>query len=160
HNDLSKLPELAADLVHRRVAMIVTVGGTPAALAAKAATTTIPIIFQIGSDPVQIGLIASLNRPGGNITGIVSMNLELSAQRLAFFPELLPAAGRLPALVNPNNPVNESLLADVHAAPSTMGRQIEILTASTNREIDTAFATLLQKRTDALLVSADTLFLN
>jgi len=160
HNDLSRLPELAADLVGRRVAVIVTVGGTPAALAAKAATTTIPIIFQIGSDPVQIGLTESLNRPGGNITGIVSMNLELNAKRLGLLHELVPAAARFAVLVNPNNPANESLITDVQAAASTIGRQIESLTASTNREIDAAFATLLQKRTDALLVSADTLFLN
>jgi putative ABC transport system substrate-binding protein len=160
HQDLGRLPELAADLVGRRVALIIAPGSTPAALAAKAATTTIPIIFQIGGDPVQIGLVASLNRPGGNVTGIVSMTVELGAKRLDLLHELLPAAARFGVLANPNNPISKSLIMDAQAAASTIGREIEALSAGTNREIDAAFATLLQKRTDALLVSPDTLFLD
>jgi putative ABC transport system substrate-binding protein len=160
HNDLSRLPELASDLVGRRVAVIVTPASTPAALAAKAATTTIPIIFQIGSDPVQIGLVASLNRPGGNVTGIASMSLEVGTKRLGLLHELVPAAARFAVLVNPNNPISKWLITDAQAAASTIGRQIEAITASTNREIDAALATLLQRRTDALLVMPDTLFLN
>jgi putative ABC transport system substrate-binding protein len=160
HHDLARLPDMAADLVGRQVAVIVAPGSTPAALAAKAATTTIPVIFQIGGDPVQIGLVASFNRPGGNVTGIASMNVELGAKRLGLLHELLPAAARFAVLVNPDNPTSKSLITDAQAAASTIGRKIEALAAGTNREIDAAFATLPQKRTDALLVSPDTLFLD
>ena len=156
HNELDRLPELAADLVRRRVAVIATPGSTPAALAAKAATTTIPIVFSTGGDPVQVGLVASLNRPGGNVTGITNMNAELGAKRLGLLHELLPGAARFAVLVNPNSPNAESMITDVQAAASAIGRQIEVLTASTNREIDAAFASLVQKRADALLVSPPT----
>jgi putative ABC transport system substrate-binding protein len=159
HNENDRLPELAADLVRRRVAVIAAPAGAAAALAAKAATTTIPIVFQTSADPVQIGLVASLNRPGGNVTGIASMNNELVAKRLGLLHELLPGAARFAVLFNPNTP-NTSSIADAQAAAATVGRQIEVLFAGTNREIDTAFASLVEKRADALLVSPDVLFTN
>jgi ABC-type uncharacterized transport system substrate-binding protein len=155
YNDNARLPELTAELVRRRVAVIATPGSTPSALAAKAATTTIPIVFSIGPDPVELGLVASLNRPGGNITGITSMNAELGAKRLGLLHELLPSAERFAVLVNPSNRAAEPLTRDVQAAGSALGRQIEILNASTARGIDTAFASLVQGRADALVVSPD-----
>ena len=159
HNQSDRLPELAADLVRQRVAVI-AVGSVAAALAAKAATTTIPIVFAFGADPVQFGLVDSLNRPGGNVTGMSSMQHELVAKQLGLLHELLPGATRFAVLVNPNNPTIGSVIADLQAAALTIGRQIEVLSASTNREMDTAFASALQKRTDALLVSPDGLFNN
>ena len=159
HNQSDRLPELAADLVRQRVAVI-AVGSVAAGLAAKAATTTIPIVFAFGADPVQFGLVDSLNRPGGNVTGMSSMQQELVAKQLGLLHELLPGATRFAVLVNPNNPTTESVIADLQAAALTIGRQIEVLSASTNREMDTAFASALQKRTDALLVSPDGLFNN
>ena len=159
-NDLSRIPELVADLVRRRVAVIATPGSSATALAAKAATTTIPIVFSIGLDPVQLGLVASLNRPGGNITGVNSMSNELVAKRLGLLHELLPTAARFAVLVNPKNPTTESLKKDVEAAAATIGPRIEFFTASTGAEIDVAFASLVQKRADALLVHPDNLFIN
>jgi putative ABC transport system substrate-binding protein len=158
YNDIAQLPKLAADLVDRRVAVIATPGSTPSALAAKAATATIPIVFGIGPDPVEIGLVASLNRPGGNITGITSMNAELGAKRLGLLHELLPSAVRFAVLVNPNNRNAEPLSRDAQATASAIGREIEIFAAGSAREIDAAFVSLLQKRADALLVSPDPLF--
>jgi len=158
YNDNARLPELAADLAQRRVAVIATPGSTPSALAAKAATTTIPIVFGIGPDPVEIGLVASLNRPGGNITGVSSMNAELGAKRLGLLHELLPTAVRFAVLVNPNNRNAEALTRDAQATASALSREVEILPASNTREIDAAFVSLLQKRADALLVSPDPLF--
>src|SRR6516162_9326009 len=159
-NDLSRIPELVADLVRRRVAVIATPGSSATALAAKAATTTIPIVFSIGLDPVQLGLVDSLSRPGGNITGVNSMSNELVAKRLGLLHELLPTATRLGVLVNPQNPTTESLKKDVEAAATAIGPQIEFFTASTGAEIDTAFASLVQKRADALVVHPDNLFIN
>jgi putative ABC transport system substrate-binding protein len=160
-NEFDRLPELATDLVRRRVSVIVTsAGGTAPALAAKTATTTIPIVFGTGGDPVQMGLVASLNRPGGNITGIAIMNVEIVPKRLGLLRELLPGAARFGVLVNPNNPNTEPIIKDAQAAGPALGRQIEILTAGTNREIDTVFASLAQKRVDALLVNPDPLFVN
>ena len=155
YNDNARLPELTADLVGRRVAVIATPGSTPSALAAKAATTTIPIVFGVGPDPVEIGLVASLNRPGGNATGISSMNAELGAKRLGLLRELLPSAVRFAVLVNPNNRNAEALTRDAQATASAIGGQIEIFTAGNTRDIDAAFASLSQKRTDALLLSPD-----
>ena len=153
-----RLPELAAELVRRRAAVIVTPLSVAAARAAKAATTTIPIVFGFGADPVETGLVASLNRPGGNVTGVATMNAELGAKRLGLLQELLPAT-RVALLVNPSTRlVAEAVIADVQAAASAIGRQVEVLNASTAREIDTAFATLLQKRINALLVSPDLFF--
>ena len=159
-NDLSRIPELVADLVRRRVAVIATPGSSAAALAAKAATTTIPIVFSLGLDPVQLGLVDSLSRPGGNITGVNSMSNELVAKRLGLLHELLPTATHLGVLVNPQNPTTESLKKDVEAAATAIGLQIEFFTASTGAEIDTAFASLVQKRADALGVHPDNLFIN
>ena len=155
-----RLPELAVDIVRRKVAVITTPGSTPAALAAKAATMTIPIVFSIGADPVQAGLVASLNRPGGNVTGISSMNLELGAKRLGLVHELVPGAARFAVLVDPNSPATEPLIKDVQAAASAIGRQIEVLTATTSGEIDAAFASLVAKRVNALVLTPGSLFNN
>jgi putative ABC transport system substrate-binding protein len=158
-NQTDRLPELAADLVRRRVTVIATMGGLSPALSAKAATTTIPIVFGSGGDPVEAGLVASLNRPGGNLTGISFMIVELMPKRLGLLHELLPRAIRFAVLVNPNINAQPSINA-VQAAASSIGRQIEVVYAATNREIDTAFTVLLQKRADALLVNAAPLFNN
>jgi putative tryptophan/tyrosine transport system substrate-binding protein len=155
HNENDRLPELAADLVRRRVTVIVTPNFIAAALAAKAATATIPIVFGGGFDPVQAGLVASLNQPGGNLTGVSFMSVETGGKRLGLLHELLPGAARFAMLVNPTNPNAEPNITEARAATSVIGRQIEVLTASTNRDIDTAFASL---RADALLVSPEPLF--
>jgi putative ABC transport system substrate-binding protein len=154
------MPELAADLVRLRVAVIATPGSTAAAAAAKSATTTIPIVFSGGGDPVQTGLVASLNRPGGNVTGVSSMSGELGAKRLELLQELVPRAARFAVLVNPNNPLAEAFVTDVRAAAAAIGRQIEVFTAGTGRDIDTAFTMLLEKRADALQVGPDPLFVS
>jgi putative tryptophan/tyrosine transport system substrate-binding protein len=159
-NDYSRLPEMVADLVRRRVSVIAAMGGTPAALAAKALTATIPIVFSTGSDPVLTGLVASLNRPGGNVTGITFMTAELSAKQLGLMHELLPGAARFGMLVDPQSPNAEIATQDARTAVTTLGRQIEVLSASSSREIDTAFASLKQKRVEALLVSPTPLFSN
>src|SRR5262245_36283052 len=160
NNENNQLPELAADLARRRVAVIVTPVSTAAALAAKAATTTIPVVFSAGADPVQAGLVASLNRPGGNFTGVHFLAAALGAKRLGLLRELRPEAARFALLVNPNNPVTaETMIKDVTAAATTIGRQIEIITAGSYRDIDAAFAALVQKRADALLVMPDPMFL-
>jgi putative ABC transport system substrate-binding protein len=154
-----RLPALAAELVRRRVAVIVTPGSTAATLAAQAATATIPIVFIIGANPMKIGLVASLNRPGGNATGINDFGVEIGAKRLGLLHELLPGAARFGVLVNPDNPfITESFVTELQMAASAIGRQIEVVTASTNGDIDTAFATLVKKRADALLISPDALF--
>jgi putative ABC transport system substrate-binding protein len=152
NNDNARLPELAADLVRRRVAVIVTPGSTPAVLAAKALTTTIPIVFSTASDPVQFGLVASFNRPGGNVTGFNTMNVELGAKRFGLLHELIPGEARFAMLLDPTNSAAELHITVAQTAAATIGRQIEFLNASTNREIDAAFASLAQKRIDALLV--------
>jgi putative ABC transport system substrate-binding protein len=155
-NDYDRLPELAADLVRRQVAVIVTLGDEGAAIAAKAATSSIPIFFHTGRDPVEIGLVASLNRPGGNVTGVTSMNAELAAKRLELLRELVPAATRFALLVSPRFAGLESMTRELRAAASA-GRQIEVIFASTDREIDAAFATLVQNRADGLLVNPEQL---
>jgi ABC-type uncharacterized transport system substrate-binding protein len=160
YGDNGRLPELMADLVHRRVAVIVTPGSTQAALSAKAATKSIPVMFSVGTDPVEIGLVASFSHPGGNVTGITSLNSELAAKRLGLMLELLPNAVRFAVLVNPSNRNAEALTRDAQAAASTIGRQVEILAASTPREIDAAFASAAQKRSDALVVSPEPLLDN
>ena len=154
-----RLPALAAELARQRVAVIATPGSTATTLAAKAATATIPIVFSIGTDPVKIGLVASLNRPGGNATGISDFGVEIAAKRLGLLHELLPTATRFGVLVNPDNPyLTESFVTELQTAASAIERQIEVVTASTNGDIDTAFATLIKKRADALLISPDPLF--
>ena len=158
HTDNSRLPELAADLVHRRVNVIVTPASTPAALAAKAATTTIPIVFGIGFDPVEAGLVDSLNRPGGNVTGVNYVQNELSLKRLGLLLELLPKAARFAVLANPSNPATGALIKEAQTGAVAIGGQIEVLTATTNRDIDAIFTRLAQNPVDALLVNADPLF--
>jgi ABC-type uncharacterized transport system substrate-binding protein len=161
HNDNDQLPALAADLVRRRVAVIVALFSTGAALAAKTATTTIPIVFYTAGDPVQAGLVASLSRPGANVTGVTTMAVELGAKRLGLLHELLPGAARFAVLVNPTNPaVAEPFVKEVQEAAAAIGRQIEFFITSTNSDIDAAFASLVQKRADAFLYSPDPLFNN
>jgi putative tryptophan/tyrosine transport system substrate-binding protein len=157
HLKNDQLGELAADLVRRQVAVIATPGSIAAALAAKAATTTIPIVFMSGTDPVQEGLVTSLNRPGGNVTGVGAMNVELAAKRLGLLHELVPGAAPLAVLYNPNNP-DKSLIPQLRAAALAIGRQVEFLAAGTNRDIEPAFVNLVQKRAGALLISPDPLF--
>jgi putative tryptophan/tyrosine transport system substrate-binding protein len=156
-----RLPALMADLVRRRVAVIATPAGNLAALAAKAATTTTPIVFGVGEDPVKLGLVASLARPGGNLTGINFFANELAAKRLAFLQELVPKAVRIAMLVNPANiPTTETALRDIPEAARAIGLQIQVLNASTSREIEAAFATLARDRADALFVAPDTFFVS
>jgi putative ABC transport system substrate-binding protein len=157
-SQLARLPDLAADLVRRRVAVIVTPLSAAAALSAKAATATIPIVFSTGGDPVSSGLVSSLNRPGGNVTGVVTMNAELGAKRLGLLQELLPAATRFAVMVNRSSPVAEAAIADAQTAAPAIGRPVDVLTAGTNREIDAAFATVVQTRTAAIFVSPDPFF--
>jgi len=154
-----RLSELAADLVHRRVSVIATPGTTAATLAAKAATTTIPIVFGSGDDPVKLGLVSSLARPGGNLTGINFFSIETVAKRLGLLHELVPKAVRIAVLVNPANaPQTEVMLRDIPAAARAIGLQIQILNASTSREIDAAFTTIARDRADALFIAPDSLF--
>jgi putative ABC transport system substrate-binding protein len=159
-NQVDRLPELAADLVQLRVAVIVA-PGLPSTLAAKAATTSIPIVFGVGADPVQLGLVASLNRPGGNLTGFNAFNAELGAKGLTLLHELMPSIATIGFLENPNNPyVNELTTRDVLAAAPVIGLQVQVLKAGTDREIDAAFVSLVQARTGALLVVGDAFFNN
>jgi putative ABC transport system substrate-binding protein len=154
-----RLPSLMADLVRRSVAVIATPGGNYAAQAAKAATTTIPIVFSVGDDPVKLGLVASLARPGGNATGINFFAQELVAKRLGLLHDLVPKAVRIAVLVNPANVTTaEVTLREIPEAARSLGLQIQVLDASSSREIETAFATLVRERADALLVAADAFF--
>jgi putative ABC transport system substrate-binding protein len=154
-NQLDRLPVLAAELARRPVSVIVASGGTPVALRVKAATTTIPIVFLAAEDPVRLGLVASLARPGGNLTGINFFSAELVAKRLELLLELVPAGTRVAVLVNPANVTNaESTLRDMEPAARAMGQQIQVFNASTSREIDGAFTTLVRERPDALLSAA------
>ena len=158
-NQLDRLPELAAELVRRQVAVIAAPTTYPV-LAAKAATTTIPIVFIAPEDPVRLGLVASLARPGGNLTGINLFSGELAAKRLEFLREMVPGAARIAVLVNPANAMTtETTLRDVQSAAGSMGLQIQVLNASTIREINAAFATLVRERPDAVFVGLD-VFLN
>jgi putative tryptophan/tyrosine transport system substrate-binding protein len=159
-NRYDRLPELAAELVRSRVAVIVATGNMATALAAKAVTTTTPIVFMNSGDPVQAGLVASLNRPGGNITGVSNMVVELGAKQLGLLHELVPGTARVAVLINPISPLAESLIIDLQGAASAIGRQIEVLTAANNREIDAAVASVAQIKAGALLVTTDTLFLS
>ena len=160
-NQFDRLPALAAELVRRQVAVIVATGGTLPALAAKAATTTIPIVFGVGDDPVRLGLVASLARPGGNATGINFFLGELTAKRLEILRELVPAAVRVAVLVNPANAARtEATTRDAQRAAQAMALQIKIFTASTTGEIHAAFESLARERPDALFVGSDPLFTN
>ena len=159
-NQTDRLPALAAELARRQVAVIAA-PGPPAALAAKAATTTIPIVFLMNEDPVRLGLVASLARPGGNLTGINIFSAELAAKRLDLLRELVPGAARVGVLVNPvNATTTESTLRDVEPAARAIGLQIQVLNASTSREIDAAFATFVRERPDAVFVGADSFFVS
>jgi len=154
-----RMPELAADLVRRQVAVIAAPASTAGALAAKAATSNIPIVFGTGSDPVALGLVASLNRPGGNATGIVSLNVELTAKRLGLLRELAPRATRFVALVNRSAVMTDAIIKEVHASVPTLGVPVEILYAgNSDRDIEAAFANLSQKPGAALLVTVDSFF--
>jgi putative ABC transport system substrate-binding protein len=155
-----RLAALADALVHRQVAVMVAIGGEISALAAKTATASIPIVVAFGGDPVKSGLVPSLNRPGGNITGVSSFIFELEPKRLGLLRELRPDATTIAVLVNPNSPNGEMQANDIQAAARSAGQQIDILNASTIREIDAAFARLAQIRADALLVAADPVFFN
>ena len=152
-NQLDRLPTLAAELIRRQVNVIAAGGGLLSAEAAKAETRTIPILFLVAQDPVQLGLVASLNRPGGNLTGINILAAELAAKRLELLRELLPGAIRIAALVDPANArTTESTLKELQAAVRVMGMQLEVINASTSRELDAAFVTFVSKRPDALFV--------
>jgi putative ABC transport system substrate-binding protein len=153
------LPELMADLVRRRVAVIATPGSNPAALAAKAATTAIPIVFGVGVDPVQLGLVASLARPGGNATGVNFLIGDVAAKRLGLLHELVPKAARIGVLVNPTNAsITEATMRAIPEAARALGLEIQVLDAGTSRDIDAAFASLVRERADALYVAPDALF--
>ena len=158
-NQIDRLPAFAAELVRRRVGAIAVAGGATAAFAAKAATTTIPVIFGVSDDPVRLGLVASLARPDGNLTGINFLSAELTAKRLELLRELAPGAVRVAVLVNPVNATNtETTLRDVEPAARAMGLQIQVLNASTSREINAAFATIARERPDALFLPIDAFF--
>jgi len=157
-NRLDRLPALAADLVRHQVAVIIATP-TPAAVAAKAATQSIPIVFTTGADPVEIGLVASLNRPGGNLTGMANLTTAVAAKRLALLHELMPAATLIAYLVNPTNPVfAEPETKELQAAARTLGVRLLILNASDPSEFEAAFATLVLGRAGGLVVGSDTLF--
>jgi putative ABC transport system substrate-binding protein len=159
-NQYERLPEMAMDLVRRRVSVIAAPGSMAAALAAKAVTTAIPIVFSGAGDPVQIGLVASLNRPGGNVTGITSMNTEIGEKRFGLLRELLPSATRFGVLLNPSAPTTQVIISELRRQATAVESQMEVLEASSNNDIDAAFASLAQKRIDALLVSPQPLFSN
>jgi putative ABC transport system substrate-binding protein len=152
-------PALMADIVHRRVAVIAALGATPTAIAAKAATATIPIVFSVGQDPVRLGLVATLARPGGNATGFNFFSQEVTTKRMSFLHELVPKAGRIAVLVNPASATTaEITLQAVQDAARAIGLQIQVLNASTSREIDAAFATLQREHLDGLFVAPDSFF--
>jgi putative ABC transport system substrate-binding protein len=153
-----RLPALAAELVRRQVTVIVTSGSTAAALAAKAATTMIPIVFPISIDPVAFGLVPNLNRPGGNLTGVTSLNGELYPKRLELLHELIPAATTIALLVNPTSSNVETATRDARAAARTLGVRLEVLRASTERDFDAAFASMAQLGAGALMISSDASF--
>jgi putative ABC transport system substrate-binding protein len=160
NNDPDRLPGLAADLVHRQVRVIVAFGSVPAASAAKAATNAIPIVFGFGSDPVQQGIVASLNRPGGNVTGMTSLSTVLVGKQLGMLHELLPKASHFGLLQFSSSPVQEPMVKDAQATASAIGGTIEVLTASTSGEIDTVFTRIAnEKRVQGLLVWNNPFFL-
>ena len=156
-----RLPALAADLVRRQVNVIAAPGSTPAALAAKAATATIPVIFQVGTDPVAAGLVASLARPAGNVTGVTNINTELVPKRLELLRELIPTANIIALLVNPTSPfITESISKDLQSATRALGLQLHILNASTEHDFDTVFATFTKLRADVLVIAPDAMFIS
>jgi putative ABC transport system substrate-binding protein len=156
---LDRLPELTADLVHRSVAVLVTAGGAPSAIAAKAATSTIPIVFVIGGDPVALGLATSLSRPGGNVTGMTIITADLAPKRLGLLRELLPHATTFAVLTNPNTPEGRVQSSSMRSVAQEMGLKLRIIEASDEKGIESAFARLAQDKADALLVGSDPIFL-
>jgi putative ABC transport system substrate-binding protein len=154
----SRLAALAAELVSRHVNVIVAPGGAPAAFAARSATSSIPIIFEMGGDPVKLGLVESLNRPGGNLTGVASLNVQLSAKRLEFLREVVPAATVVAALVNSTSPTTDSQLGQLRTAASALGVELQVLRASTEQDIDGAFDELRRLRAGGLVIASDTFF--
>jgi putative tryptophan/tyrosine transport system substrate-binding protein len=157
HND--RLPRLAAELVHRQVAVIAAAGGTPSALAAKAATATIPIVFGVAVDPVQVGLVVSLSRPGGNLTGVTNLNAEVGPKRLELLHELLPSAPSFGVLVDPTSPTLAQAFSDrLQPAAHALGVQLHVLHASTESDLDTVFATLVQLRASGLIIGPGSFF--
>jgi putative tryptophan/tyrosine transport system substrate-binding protein len=158
-NQNDRLPALAADLVRSQVTVIAVIGSTPGALAAKAATTTIPIVFQVGVDPVQVGLVASLARPGGNLTGVATLNYELVPKRLDLLHEMIPTATVIGLLVNPSNPlVAVTQSRELQAVAGTLGPKVHVLHASTERDFERVFASLVQLRAGGLVISSDAFF--
>jgi putative ABC transport system substrate-binding protein len=155
---IDRLPALAAELVRLQVAVIITPGSSPATRAAKAATSKIPIVFSVGADPVQMGLVDSLNRPGGNLTGLSEMNAAIGPKRFELLRQIVPKAARFGVLVNPKNLLTEFAVREAQAAAAKIGRQIEVLAASTDRDIDVVFDNLMQKQVDALVVTPEPLF--
>jgi putative tryptophan/tyrosine transport system substrate-binding protein len=153
-----RLPDLAADLVARQVTVIVAPGGAPAALAAKSATTSIPIVFEMGADPIAIGLVASLARPGGNLTGVSSLNVEVTPKRLEILHEAIPTGAVVAVLLNPTSPTADSQFKQLQEAARTLALQLHVLHASTEGDFDKVFATLLQLRPKGLVVASDTFF--
>ena len=153
-----RLPALAAELVHRQVAVIVAAGGSPSAVAAKAATATIPIVFAVAVDPVEVGLVVSLTQPGGNLTGVSNLNVEVGPKRLELLHELVPTATIIAVLENPTSPTAEPFSRALQPAARALGLQLHVLHASTDRDFDTVFATLVQLRAGALVISPDTFF--
>jgi putative tryptophan/tyrosine transport system substrate-binding protein len=154
-----RLPPLAAELVQQQVALIATLGNTASALAAKAATSTIPIVFRIAADPVEVGLVASLSRPGGNLTGVTTLGVELGPKQLALLHEVVPRATVVALVVNPTNPaLAETQSRAIPAAASTLGLSLHVLNASTDRDFDTVFARLAQLRAGALVIGVDAFF--
>jgi putative ABC transport system substrate-binding protein len=158
-NQIDRLPTLAADLVSRGVTVVVTIGGDNSIRAAKAASTTIPVVFVTGFDPVAAGFVASLNRPGGNLTGVNFLVVLTVAKRLGLLSELAPAAATIGMLVNPDNPNAESTMGDAQAAAETLGKKLVVFRARTERDLDTAFATFVQQKVEAVLVESDPFFL-
>jgi putative tryptophan/tyrosine transport system substrate-binding protein len=150
-----RLPALAAELVRRRVAVIVAIGGVASARAAKSATSTVPIVFLVGRDPVELGFVGSYNRPGGNMTGVHLLNLELAAKRLELLRELVPNAATIAVLINPDNPNNRANAENLEATARVGGQRVIVLNANAARDFEPAFATLLQQRAQALIVAAD-----
>jgi putative tryptophan/tyrosine transport system substrate-binding protein len=159
-NQAERLPAMAAELVRRRVSLIVATGGGQAPLAAKAATTALPIVFNTADDPVSLGLVASLAQPGGNVTGVSILSTELSAKRLELLHALAPNAIRIAVLINPGEPASDVALRELEAAGGAIGLQTRILRTSTDREIDAAFASFVHERPDALFVAGSGLFLS
>jgi putative ABC transport system substrate-binding protein len=158
NNDDDRLPELAADLVRRQVALIVVAGGPASAVAAKAATSAIPIVLVFGADAVRLGLVASLNRPGGNVTGVTFLTTELMAKRLELLCELVPKATTVAYLSGPRSVTRQGMLRDTLAAAGVLGRQIAVVEASSDRDFEPAFATFVERKAGALVVAPNQLF--